>query len=159
MNSQPLRRETKVTVFVGGIMQGSKQEMAVHDQTYRAQIAAVVRRHHPEVEIVDPAQLYPDSVNYDRERAVATFLTSLDRAAASDALVAYLPEASMGTALEIWRAYDAGKPVFVISPMAQNWMLWATATHIFADLDAFSAFVAAGGLVPHLGAGPTSRPT
>ncbi|MBN1642549.1 MAG: nucleoside 2-deoxyribosyltransferase [Anaerolineae bacterium] len=151
MSSEPSRRETGATVFVGGIMQGSIQEMAVHDQTYRARIAAVVRRHHPEVEVVDPAQLHPDSVSYHREQAVQTFLDSLDRAAASDALIAYLPEASMGTALEIWRAYAAGKPVFVISPMSQNWMLWATATRIFADLDAFSAFVAAGGLAPHLG--------
>ena len=153
MSRRPSRPGTGITVFVGGIMQGSKQEMAVHDQSYRAQIAAVVRRHHPEVEIVDPAQLHPDSVTYGREQAVTTFLDSLNRAAAADILIAYLPQASMGTALEVWRAYDAGKPVFVISPMVNNWMLWATATRILADMDAFSAFVAAGGLAPYLEGG------
>jgi nucleoside 2-deoxyribosyltransferase len=140
-------------LFIGGIMQGSKQEMAVHDQNYRDQIAAIVHRHHPAVEIVDPAKLHPNSVEYAREEAIETFLDSLDRAASADVLVAYLPAASMGTALEVWRAYEAGKPVFVISPMVNNWMLWATATHIFPDLGAFSAFVAVGGLDVYLDGG------
>ena len=131
-------------------MQGSKQEMAVHDQNYRAEIAAIVRRHHPEIEIVDPFQLHPNSVEYSQERAVETFLDSLSRAATATVLVAYLPQASMGTALEIWHAYKAGNPVFVISPMVKNWMLWATATRIFSDIAAFSAFVSGGNLTQYL---------
>ena len=131
-------------------MQGSKREMAVHDQDYRAQIAAIVRRHHPHVEIVDPAKLHPNSVTYGREQAVETFLDALSRAASADVLVAYLPAASMGTALEIWRACEASKPVFVISPMVNNWMLWATTTRIFPDLETFSSFVADGHLGPYL---------
>jgi len=137
-------------------MQGSKQEMVVHDQTYRDQIAAIVRRHHPDVEIVDPAKLHPDSTTYTRQRAVETFRDSLERAAAADALIAYLPEASMGTALEIWHAHEAGKPVFVISPLLSNWMLWATATRIFPAIDAFSAFVAGGHLNRYLQRTPGS---
>ena len=141
---------TPACVFVGGIMQGSKREMGIHDQDYRNQIAAIVLDRHPDVEIVDPLKLHPDSVTYTRERAVETFLLSLDRAARADVLVAYLPRASMGTALEMWRAYEAGKPVFVISPMHSNWMLWATATRIFPNLQAFAAFVVEGGLAPYL---------
>lgn len=137
-------------LFIGGIIQGSKREMAIREQDYRHEIRAVIRRHHPEVEIVDPVELHPTSVDYDRERAVHTFLQMLDRAAAADVIVAYLPEASMGTALEIWRAHEAGKPILVISPMVNNWMLWATATHIFADLDAFADFCARGGLSIYL---------
>jgi hypothetical protein len=146
----PQRKTSKTSLFVGGIMQGSKQEMAVHDQGYRDRIASIVHCYHPEINVIDPARLHPNSVEYTRERAVATFLDSLDRAAAADILVAYLPEASMGTALEIWRAHAAGKPVFVISPLVNNWMLWATATRIFADIDDFSAFVADGRLGPYL---------
>ena len=137
-------------LFIGGIMQGSKQEMAVHDQDYRDRIAEIVHRYHPQVEIVDPAKLHPNSVTYGREQAVETFLASLDRAASADVLVAYLPAASLGTALEVWRAYEAGKPVFVISPMVNNWMLWATATRILANMEAFSSFVADGNLGPYL---------
>ena len=152
MTTKPSPKQTTSGVlFVGGIIQGSKRELKIHDQDYRQQIAAIVRRNHPEVEVVDPVQLHPDSVNYAREQALDTFLSLLDRAAEADLLVAYLPEASLGTAVEIWRAYKAGKPVFAISPMAHNWMLWATATRIFPDLSAFAAFVADGRLAPYLG--------
>jgi hypothetical protein len=139
------------TVFIGGIMQGSICEMAVHNQDYREVIAGIVRRYHPGVAIVDPRALHPDSVQYSREEAVRTFLAMLDRAASADLLIAYLPEASLGTAVEIWRAYQAGTPVLAISPMASNWMLWATTTHIVPDLEAFEAYVAEGGLAAYLG--------
>jgi len=141
----------KGRLFIGGIMQGSIREMAVHDQDYRDVIAGIVRRYYPEVAIVDPRALHPDSVHYGREEAIDTFLAMLDEAAAADVLIAYLPEASLGTALEIWRAYEAGKPVLVISPMASNWMLWATATRVLPDLTAFETYVAGGGLEPYLG--------
>ena len=149
--TNPLREhQTSGCLFIGGIIQGSKRQQEVHDQDYRQQIAEIVRRHHPGVEIVDPVQLHPDSVHYAREQAVDTFLNLLNRAIEADLLVAYLPEASLGTAVEIWRAHEADKPVFVISPMAHNWMLWVTATRIFPDLCAFAAFVADGRLAPYL---------
>lgn len=137
-------------LFIGGVMQGSSRAMEVCDQGYRDQIAEIVCRHHPDTEIVDPFQVHPDGVTYDRERAVRTFLGLLDVAAGADVLIAYLPYASLGTAMEIWRACEAGKPVIAISPMNQNWALWATTQHIVPDLEAFEAFVAAGGLVPYL---------
>ena len=133
-------------LFIAGIMQGSKHEMAVHNQDYRGEISAIVRRHHPDVEFIDPFELYPESVNYAREQATNTFLDILGRVATADAMIAYLPEASLGTAIEIWEAYEAGKPVFAISPMENNWMLWVTATQIFPDMASFAAFVAEGGL-------------
>jgi len=137
-------------VFIGGIMQGSIPEMAIHGQDYRARIAGLVRRHYPGVEIVDPFLLHPNSVRYDRAQAIETFMAMLDEAAAADVLIAFLPEASLGTAAEIWRAYSAGKPVYVLSPMVHNWMLWATATRILEDWESFETFIAGGGLVPHL---------
>ncbi len=133
-------------------MQGSHREMAMCDQGYRTRIADAVRRRHPEVEIVDPFVLHPGSMAFGREQAVETFLSLLDMAAGADLLVAYLPRASLGTALEIGRAFDAGKPVIAISPMDKNWMLWATTRQILPDLDAFDAFVDRGGLTPYLGA-------
>lgn len=147
----------KAAVFIGGIMQGSIREMAIHDQDYRDVISGIVRRHHPDVAVVDPRTLHPDSVHYGREEAIQTFLAMLDEAASADIVIAYLPEASLGTALEIWRAYEAGKPVLVISPMASNWMLWATATRILPSIAAFEAYVAEGGLVPYLADGRESQ--
>ena len=140
----------KGRVFIGGIMQGSIQEMGIHGQDYRARIADLVRRHYPGVEIVDPFKMHPSSVEYDREQAIETFLAMLDEAAAADVVIAYLPQASLGTAAEIWRAYEAGKPVYVLSPMVHNWMLWVTATRVLEDWETLEAFVAQGGLAPHL---------
>jgi len=142
-------------IFIGGIMQGPIISTpgggpAIHGQHYRARIASLVRQHYPGVEILDPFELHPNSVEYDREQAIETFLAMLEEAAAADVLIAYLPEASLGTAAEVWCAYTAGKPVYVLSPMVHNWMLWATATRILEDWDAFEAFVAQGGLAPHL---------
>jgi nucleoside 2-deoxyribosyltransferase len=137
-------------VFIGGIMQGSIQKMGIHGQDYRARIADLVRQHYPGVEIVDPFEMHPNSVEYDREQAIETFRAMLDEAAAADVVIAYLPQASLGTAAEIWRAHEAGKPVYVLSPMVHNWMLWVTATRILEDWETFEAFIAQGGLAPHL---------
>lgn len=137
-------------LFIGGIMQGSHQVMSIHSQDYRQEIADIVRRHHPDVDIIDPFVLHPNSTSYDRTQAVQTFLELLNQAAAADILVAFLPQASMGTAVEMWRAFEAGKPVLVISPLINHWVLWATATHILPDMAAFEQFIADGGLRPYL---------
>lgn len=141
---------SKTRLFIGGIMQGSSREMAMCSQDYRTEIAGIIRQCHPDIEIVDPFQLHPDSVTYERKQAVETFLAMLDRAAQADILVAYLPQASLGTAVEIWQACRAGKPTIVISPMSNNWMLWATATHLVPDIPAFAQFIAEGRLIPYL---------
>jgi hypothetical protein len=52
----------------------------------------------------------------------------------------------MGTALEMWEAYRAGRPIFAISPLNHNWVIQSLSTRVFADLDAFCAWVAAGDL-------------
>jgi len=67
-------------------------------------------------------------------------------AARADVLVAYLPEASMGTALEMVRASDAGVPVVSISPLAENWFIRFLSQRIFSSLAAFEGWVGQGGL-------------
>jgi hypothetical protein len=47
----------------------------------------------------------------------------------------------MGTALEMIRAYDNGKPIISISPMEANWLIRAVSTKIFATLDEFLDWV------------------
>jgi len=58
-------------------------------------------------------------------------------AGAADIVIAYLPEASMGTALEMVRAYDNGVPILTISPMAKNWFIKALSARVFPTLEAF----------------------
>jgi len=133
-------------VFIAGIMQGSRQDRFIEDQTYRQAIAAAVRGYDPAAEIVDPNELHPDAVEYQDEQARATLLDLIAMASQADLVVAYAPRASMGTALEIWEAFRAGVPVVTISPMAANWVIRFLSAAVVPDLVAFQQWVTAGGL-------------
>jgi hypothetical protein len=133
-------------VFIAGIMQGSRTDDGIVDQGYRARITEALAAHVPDAEVVDPILLYPGSVDYTAERAKGALLDLLERAGHCDVLVAYTPEASMGTALEIWEAYRAGARVYVISPMAANWVVAHLSHGVFETIDAFEAFVRGGGM-------------
>jgi hypothetical protein len=58
-----------------------------------------------------------------------------------------VPEASMGTAIEMWQAYGAGIPVVSISPMFDNWVIKFLSARAFATLEEFAEFIASGGLL------------
>jgi hypothetical protein len=139
-------REAAVRLFIAGIIQGSQSGREIEAQDYRREIAQIVRRHVPAVEVLDPLELYPDSVGYGPEQAKQTLLELAELAGGVDVLVAYVPSASMGTAIEMWNAYRSGSPVYVISPLADNWVVHSLSKCIFPDLAAFAAFVAGGGL-------------
>lgn len=136
-----------MNVFIAGVMQGTRRGSGIVSQEYRDQIAEVLRAHVPNVDIWDPNLLHPNGVNYDRAKAKRTFVEMAELAAAADCLVAYVPEASMGTAVEMWQAYRAGVPVYTISPLAENWVILTLSRSVFPTLDSFAAFVAAGGMV------------
>ena len=133
-------------VFISGVMQGSKQGRNINDQGYRQAIRRMVRARHPDAEIVDPVALFPDSVDYDDDRACQVLFGMTEEAARADVVIAYLPEASMGTALEMARAYDGGTPLVSISPMMQNWFIRCLSRRVFSNLEAFAGWVAEGGL-------------
>jgi nucleoside 2-deoxyribosyltransferase len=133
--------------FIAGIMQGSLAEASIHDQSYRVVIGAAIRARFPDAEIVDPIELHPDGgLNYGPEEAKRTLLEMAEEAARADVLIAYLPEASMGTAVEMWQAHRAGKPILTISPLAENWVVKFLSTRVFPSLAAFESFVAEGEL-------------
>jgi hypothetical protein len=52
----------------------------------------------------------------------------------------------MGTAIEMWRAYEKGLPILTISPLAENWAVKFLSTQVFATLEEFETFVVEGGL-------------
>lgn len=133
-------------VFIAGIMQGSRNDAEIQDQGYRREIVQSIRRHVHEVEVLDPFELHPDSVTYGPEQARQTFLELAALAGQVDVLVAYLPSASMGTAIEMWHAYQGGARVYTISPMADNWVVRFLSERVFSDVAAFVGFVAGGGL-------------
>ena len=133
-------------IFIAGIMQGSRLDRYIDDQGYRGVIAQAVLERCPGAEIVDPNELHPDGVGYGDERAKATLLALIDLVGQADLVVAYAPRASMGTAIEMWQAFQAGIPVVTISPMDANWVVRHLSAAILPDLDAFRSWVAAGGL-------------
>jgi hypothetical protein len=62
-----------------------------------------------------------------------------------DAIVAYVPEASMGTAIEMWEAYEHGRgAVIAISPLAHNWAIRFCSHAVYGDFDEFAAALASG---------------
>mgnify|MGYP000200466149 CR=1 FL=1 len=131
-------------VFVAGIMQGSRRENDLDAQDYRRIIGEVLRAHLPQVEVIDPLELHPNSLTYDLDAARETLIGMAATAGAADAVVAYVPSASMGTALEMWEAYHHSKPVFTISPLRHNWVVQALSTRVLDDLEQFTEFVRAG---------------
>jgi sulfur carrier protein ThiS len=148
-------------VFIGGIMQGSRRENTIDAQDYRQIIGQCLRRHLPDVEVIDPFELHPNSVAYDTTEARRTLIALAQTAGQADAIVVFVPEASMGTALEMWEAYRGGKPIFAISSLIYNWVVRCLATRVFADIEGFCAFVASGDFERSLrsATGQRSEPT
>ena len=133
-------------VFIGGIMQGSRLDHDIDDQDYRRLIAEAILEVRPRVEIIDPNEIHPTGTEYDDETARRTLLDLFELAGQADLLVAYAPQASMGTAIEMWQAYQSGAPLITISPMAANWVVRHLSSVVVPDLEAFRAWLAGGGL-------------
>jgi nucleoside 2-deoxyribosyltransferase len=132
-------------VFIAGIMQGSRLDRFIDDQDYRRAIAQAILERYPDAEIVDPNELHPNGVEYGDELAKATLLDMAERAARADLVVAYVPQASMGTAIEMWQAFRAGVPVVTLSPLLANWVVKHLSDVVLPDLAAFRRWVAVGG--------------
>jgi hypothetical protein len=134
-----------VRVFLAGIIQGSLQDPTIHGQDWRARVKAMVARHLPDAEVYDHFARHPAGIGYDLPAIRATLAEGNAACAASDLVICWLPEASMGTAIEMYLAHEAGRTVLTVSPMAPNWVIRAYSTHIFSTLDALECFFAAGG--------------
>jgi hypothetical protein len=144
-------------VFIGGVMQASNTGKGLIDQSYRAEIAAALQERWPQMEIIDPLLLHPNSPEYDDATARETLFAMAELAACSDLVIVYLPVASMGTALEMYMAHQAGVPVLAISPMLTNWVVRAISTRLFPDLEAFHRALAGSDSLTELAGLGTSR--
>ena len=65
-------------------------------------------------------------------------------------LLAFVPEASMGTAIEMWHAHQQGKAVVTISPLEHNWAVKFLSHAWYRDLEAFEAALCSGRLAERL---------
>lgn len=128
-------------VFLAGVMQASLAGKGIVDQSYRNAIGEALLAKWPGLDVVDPLVLHPNSVEYDDNAARETLFALVTLASSCDLVIAYVPQASMGTALEMNAAYEKDVPVIAISPLRENWVIRALATRVFADLDAFTGWL------------------
>ncbi|MCF0234768.1 MAG: hypothetical protein HUK22_07315 [Thermoguttaceae bacterium] len=128
--------------FIAGIMQGSIVEASLHSQNYREDIRAKLAEAFPDAEIYDPLAANQNSLFYTFDFGKNVFLNhNVMCGSEIDVLIAYLPEASMGTAVEIWEAWKNGAIIIVISPLAENWVVKFLSSAIYPDLPTFFAAV------------------
>ena len=136
-------------VFIAGVMQGERRDDQVDNQGYRLQITQALQAAMPQVTITDPFALNPNSVNYDEEQARYTFLTLTKKAGEADLLIAYLPKVSMGTAMEMWEAYQAGVYIVAVTPFIHHWAVKFTANEILPDMGSLLEWIG-NGRFPHI---------
>lgn len=134
-------------IFLAGIMQGSHTGPLLHDQHYRRHLKELLLAHFPGAEIYDPLADHVNSIAYDEPTGRQVFYHHNRMCRSVDMLLAFVPEASMGTAIEMWEAYQHGAAVITISPMVHNWAVKFLSHAIYTDAHAFEAALKAGEVV------------
>ncbi len=127
-------------IFISGVIQGSSTNNDIHSQDYRQRITEILQDAFPGAQIYDPFAGHENSIEYDDEKGKKTFLEHISYVHKSDLVIAYLPHASLGTAIEVWEAYQKGIPVWIISPMQTNWVVRFCSQKIFESIEAFAAY-------------------
>jgi hypothetical protein len=130
--------------FIAGIMQGSYTDALLHNQNYRERIARLIQEHFPAAEVYDPLANHAGSLNYDDATGQSVFFHHNRMCREVDVLLAFVPEASMGTAIEMWEAYQHGAAVFTISPLKHNWAVKYLSHALYANIEEFETAVRNG---------------
>ena len=125
-------------IFIAGIMQGNRKDELIHSQDYRKIISNKLSKIVGNVEVVDPDKTDPNRLSYSHEQAKEMFFKYCRIAGKADLLIAYIPEASMGSAVEMWMAYKARIPIVTISTMKSNWVIKLLSSEIYETLEEFT---------------------
>ena len=132
-----------VRVFLAGIIQGSIAEKRIHRQDYRFRVVNALKCL-PDADVLDPISDHPNSLDYSARKSQDVFFDLMHRAGGIDVLVAFVPEASMGTAIEMWEAWNSGALVVAITPMAINWAVRFLTHRVYTTLEEFEAAASNG---------------
>jgi len=125
-------------IFLAGIIQGSRTDNSIHSPGSREEILKAIETAYPDAVIYNPFDGHEKSVDYDDDKGKATFFGAIEEIKKSDLMIAYLPNASLGTAIEIWECYKLRIPVWTITPMRTNWVICFCSEKIFEDLEDFA---------------------
>jgi hypothetical protein len=118
----------------------------LHNQDYRTRLRDLLLEHLPGVDVYDPLANHQDSLHYDDETGRRVFLDHNRMCGEVDVVLAFVPEASMGTAIEIWEAHRHGKVVVTISPLRHNWAVRFLSHLLYADMEDFEEDLVSGQL-------------
>jgi hypothetical protein len=132
--------------FLAGIMQGSHLGEVLHHQGYRARLKQLLAVHYPGADVYDPLADHQDSLQYDDARGRAVFEHHNYLCREVDVVVAFVPEASMGTAIEMWEASQHGRTVIAVSPLVHNWVIRFCSHRVYSDFSALEAAFETGHL-------------
>ncbi len=134
-------------IFLAGIMQGSHLGAVMHHQGYRERLRTLLSQHLPSATVYDPLADHEQSLDYDPDQGRAVFLHHNRMCSETDVLIAFVPEASMGTAIEMWEASKNGRLVITISPLSHNWAVRFCSHLLYPDVEAFEAELISGELL------------
>jgi hypothetical protein len=136
--------------FLAGIMQGSHLGPVIHNQDYRSRLRQLLSLHFPNAPVYDPLADHSNSLEYDDRRGREVFFHHNRLSGQVDVLLAFVPEASMGTAIEMWEAYRNGRVVITISPLVYNWSVRFLSHEVYATYEEFESAVTEGSLARRL---------
>jgi hypothetical protein len=132
--------------FLAGIMQGSHRGAELHNQDYRGEIKRLLVEHFPQAEVYDPLADHANSLGYDESRGREVFWFHNRLCREVDVVLAFVPEASMGTAIEMWEAHEHGRTVVTVSPLVHNWAVKFLSHVLYADLEDLRGAIVSGQL-------------
>ena len=106
-------------------MRGSAKDECFICQTYRDKIAEILELHDKDILVFDPLEGcdVEASNEVDFETGKKVFFDEIDEVCDCSLLVVYLPEASMGSAIEMWMADERRIPIISITTMKENWTI------------------------------------
>ncbi len=131
-------------------MQGSHRGAELHNQDYRGQIKRLLVDHFPGADVYDPLADHSGSLGYDERRGREVFWHHNRLCREVDVVLAVVPEASMGTAIEMWEAHEHGRTVVTVSPLVHNWAVKFLSHVLYADLEELRAAIVSGRLAEQL---------
>jgi len=132
--------DKKYDFFLAGVIQGSRNGHDVHDQDYRDVIKDILAKKAPGLSVFCPVENHRESVQYTDDEAREVFFGHLEILKQSRAMIAYLPTASMGTAVEMEIARRNDIPIITISPLSLNWVVRLYSRVILSDYEEFAAW-------------------
>lgn len=132
--------------FLAGIMQGSHLGEVLHHQGYRERLKQLLAVHYPDADVYDPLADHQDSLQYDEARGRTVFEHHNYLCREVDVVIAFVPEASMGTAIEMWEASQHGRTVIAVSPLMHNWVIRFCSHRVYSDFAALEAAFETGHL-------------